>query len=43
MYVDQEAVQDDDENTRTGTNWPPTAGTDVSLSTIQIIPYKRLI
>ena len=30
MYVDQEAVQDEDENTRTGTNRPPTAGTDVS-------------
>jgi len=31
MYVDQEAVQDEEENTRTGTNRPPTAGTDVSL------------
>ena len=32
MYVDQEAVDDDDEeNQRTGTNRPPTAGTDVRV------------
>jgi hypothetical protein len=30
MYVDQEAVQDDEDNTRTNTNRPPTIGTDVS-------------
>ncbi len=29
MYVDQEAAQDEEENTRMGTNRPPTAGTDV--------------
>ena len=29
MYVDQEAVPDEEDN-RTGTNRPPTAGTDVS-------------
>ena len=31
MYVDQEATQDDEETNRTGTNRPPTAGTDVSV------------
>ena len=30
MYVDQEAAQDDEEQLRTGTNRPPTAGNDVS-------------
>lgn len=30
MYVDQEAAQDDDEQFRTSTNRPPTAGNDVS-------------
>ncbi len=30
MYVDQETGQDDEENIRTGTDRPPTAGTDVS-------------
>jgi hypothetical protein len=29
MYVDQEALQDEEENQRTGANRPPTAGTDV--------------
>jgi hypothetical protein len=29
MYVDQEAVQDEEDN-RTDTNRPPTAGTDVN-------------
>jgi hypothetical protein len=36
MYVDQEAVQDEEENTRTDTNRPPTIGTDVSLFSIFI-------
>jgi hypothetical protein len=31
MYVDQEAAQDDEDNTRTGANRPPSPGTDVSL------------
>ena len=31
MYVDQEAVQDDDESTQTNSKRPPTAGTDVRL------------
>jgi len=29
MYVDQEAAQDEDENSRMATNRPPTVGTDV--------------
>jgi hypothetical protein len=37
MYVDQEAVQDDEDNTRTNTNRPPTIGTDVSLFQIVIL------
>jgi len=31
MYVDQETVQDDEENMKTGANRPPSQGTDVSL------------
>jgi hypothetical protein len=31
MYVDQEAVQDDEENMKTGANRPPSEGEDVSL------------
>jgi len=41
MYVDQEAAQDEEENTRTGTNRPPTAGTDVRLSSKLIILYIK--
>jgi hypothetical protein len=41
MYVDQEAAQDEEENTRTGTNRPPTAGTDVRLSSTSILLYIK--
>jgi hypothetical protein len=43
MYVDQEAAQDDEENTRTGTNRPPTAGTDVNLFVIFVLLYERFV
>jgi hypothetical protein len=40
MYVDQEALQDEEENQRTGANRPPTAGTDVWSASMSIA-YSR--
>ena len=36
MYVDQETVQDDEENNKTGTNRPPSPATDVSLCKMKL-------
>ena len=37
MYVDQEAVQEEEDNTKTGANRPPSPATDVSLSKLSMI------